>query len=249
MKKTGLAFVGFGAAAAAGIAVALSAKRRPTPKIISDSTPTKLPPVPSLRPRRRVPLVAFTYRSVPYKSKKTGKVASYKDVIESPAALKAAAEQALGKPMSDEVFVLGTLIASEAGTMPPIAKIAVGHAARNAALRARKNILRQVIANGVFGSQGFNGRGYAATSQPPTAEDVEIANAVLKGLVPDPTGGAVQWDAPRVQRKGNAEGWAGYGSTPEMVAADRIRSGKEMVALPNIDPDVLRFWRPRGASA
>lgn len=244
MKNDRLVLVGLGAAGALTLAL-ISAKRGPAPKIIRSVAPSS----PIVRRRRRGALVGFTYKLVPYTNKRTGKTGTYKDVLGTPKSLKAAAEETLGKSMSDEVFVLGTVLASEAGSMPVVAKAGIAHAVLNAARKTRKNILRLVIPNGVFGSQGFNGRGYAATTHPPTAEDVEIANAVLKGLITDPTGGAVQWDAPRVQRKGYDEGWPGYNKTPEMVAAERVRSGKEEVVLPGIDPEALRFWRPRQASA
>lgn len=188
-------------------------------------------------------LVNFTQVKKPYTSKLTGKVGYYTEVVEPIVDLKVAAEKKLGRAISDPAFILATMVASEAGSQHPLAQYGVAHAALNRAKQEKKSLYGLLTPKGTFGSQGFGGRGYAATKNPPTLAHLEVAEKAISGQVADPTNGASQFDSPRVQRKGVEEGWALYTKGPEEVAQDRIKSGMEAVFLTGIDPDTIRFWR------
>jgi hypothetical protein len=165
-------------------------------------------------------------------------------VKESIPSLVVAASKLLGREVSVDELLLASELASEEGSKPRIVKVAVAWATRNKARREGKNLVQLIAADGKLGRQGITGHGYASTRQPPTAEDFEIAHAVLAGLEPDPTHGAVQFDSPKAQRAAVAKGIAKYDKSPEQVAAARMREGKRMVTLPGIAADDLRFWRP-----
>lgn len=227
-----------GVGIAAGLAAALSSRR---------SAPISF----KKRKSAAAALAHFTRVSVPYFSKKSGKTLSYQDVAQPLDDLVREASVNAGRIVAPEAFVLGTMIRSEVGSVKDVrARVGVAHAALNMARQQRKKILDLLAPKRVLGSQGFNGRGYAATLHAPTIIDVEAAEAALSGSVPDPTGGALHWDSPAAQRRGVAEGWAGYqGNTPEKIAADRIRDGMEEFTFETVNPDILRFWRPRKMTA
>jgi hypothetical protein len=54
------------------------------------------------------------------------------------------------------------------------------------------------------------------------------------------------WDSPNAQRALLARGTLGYKKTPEEVAVARVKQGYEVVHLPSVSPDKVRFWRKRG---
>lgn len=192
-------------------------------------------------------LVVHRTRQVPWSAK--GKVLGMRtEVVDSPAELALQGSQRLGRsdviPLN--VWTLATVIASEAGSGPEIAKAAIAHAVMNAARRKGVSIFKLIAPDGKFGGQ--QGR-YAASSRPPTEADVRIAEAVYTGKIKDPTRGADQWDSPRTQRALVARGVSGYRNWPEQVAADRMKAGKVVVYLPGVDPEYLRLWRPASALA
>lgn len=145
-------------------------------------------------------------------------------------------------PDDDDVDALSRMITSENGADKPIVRIAVAWAAKNEAARRGISVAQLVMPTGVPGAQGTPGHGYASTSKPASAEDERIAYDVLSGKEPDPTDGAIQFDAPRTQRVLHARDPVKY-KTPEQVAENRIKEGKELVTIPGIDPDYMRWWR------
>jgi hypothetical protein len=208
-------------------------------------------PIPEGKNRKR-PLVAFTRQDVFWKTITNKKTKLPVDIfrvsiIEAPAALCAAAirnwKRFAGedKRISPNAFVLGTMIASEAADLSPLAKAAVAHTAINMARSKKMRLTKLLTPDGKFGSQ--QGR-YATTARPPTMETIDIAEAVLDGRLRDVTGGAVQFDSAGAQREGVKAGWAGYNSLPEDVAKTRMKEGKVAIYLPGVDPDKMRFWRP-----
>jgi hypothetical protein len=170
------------------------------------------------------------------------------EVMDSPAELALRGSRKLGRndviPLN--VWTLATVIASEAGSVPEIGRVAIAHAVMNAARRKRISIFKLIAPDGRFGGQ--QGR-YAASGRPPTETDVKIAEAVYAGKIKDPTRGADQWDSPRTQRALVARGASGYRKGPERVAADRMKAGKVAVYVPGVDPEHLRLWRPASALA
>jgi hypothetical protein len=73
---------------------------------------------------------------------------------------------------------------------------------------------------------------YASTALDPYDGDLEIAISVLLETIPDPTGGADQFDRP------------GGEKNPDAVAAKRLAAGQILADVAGVDPNVIRFWRP-----
>jgi hypothetical protein len=223
------------------------------------SATSDAPPVDLRRPRRRhlsskdEPLVTFHYVEVPFVTKR-GTV-SRKQVVETPSELRAAAEKKIGRPITGSAFVLATTIASEHGSDSPTIKAAVAQAAYNYFL-AHTNEYDDVEAALTNNARTFGeqlGR-HVSTMHPPSIEDLTIAEAVLSGGLPPSVAamlasikGATHFDSPRGQRASIKKNLAGYTQTPEQVAADRRKKFDE-VHLPGVDPDYLRFWRPKKAA-
>jgi hypothetical protein len=143
-------------------------------------------------------------------------------------------------PDEDDVEALGRMIASENNTSRDtlLIKQAIAWAAVNMARRDGKSVASLVMPGGVPGHQA--GR-YASTANPSTTETRSIAFDILSGKVPDPTKGAIQFDAPRTQDALYAQGKVRLDS--EGVAANRESEGKEAVYLPGVDPRYMRWWR------
>ena len=154
--------------------------------------------------------------------------------------------------VSLDVYALARMLRSEHGSEAERVKVAVGWAAVNQAKASGVSISRLLLrgtakggSDGYFGAQNVGK--YASTRTDPTTDDVAIAAKVLGRTVPDPTGGATQFDSPAAQRALVAKNLKGYSKGPEAVAAERLKRS-DLVTVPGIDPDHLRFWRPRGAA-
>lgn len=230
--KKGVGLLGFGGFFAAFALLGYATTR----KVSSVLTATK----------RGKALVVHHTRRVPW-TPKGGAPSSRVEVVDSPAELAVAGSEKLGRKdvISLNAWTLATLIASEVGSAPNVAKVAVAHAAMNAARAIGKNVFRLIAPDGHYGGQ--QGR-YASSARPPTKEDVAIAEAVYTGKIKDPTGGAVQWDSPRAQTALLERREPGYKSSPKQVAASRMKAGKVAVYLPGVDPEYLRLWRPSRAA-
>lgn len=156
--------------------------------------------------------------------------------------------------VSLDVECLARMAVKEAGSAEK-PQIAVMWAARNMAksrgesvskllLRGRTKSGAPSSSDGRFGAQ--NTGKYAATPLPSTPASRERAARVMAGTVPDPTGGAVQFDAPSAQDKLRAAGVAGYDRSAEEIAAERSAS-KVAVMVPGVSN--IRFWVPKGGVA
>ena len=162
----------------------------------------------------------------------------------------------LGRKISEGILMLATLMESEAGDQPDLAKVAIAHAAITNAKRTSKNgsdltaALKKLLlpswqnhkitSNGHMGSQ--QGGRYASTRIPPTERDVELAEAIAKGQIQNPAPGAIKWDSPSAQDKLHDEGL--YDSDSDAVADNR-ENKEHLIAtyLPGIDHGELRLWR------
>lgn len=146
------------------------------------------------------------------------------------------------------VYALARMLASEHdGDGVPV-KTAIAWACVNAARKAKVDVFVLLtrstkMSPGSFGAQN-TGR-YASTARDPRRIDCQIAADVLSWKVADPTGGATQFDSPRAQRALMARAAKGYTKSPEQVAEARRKGGSELVTIPGVDPDYLRFWRPK----
>ncbi len=209
--------------------------KKPTPK-----TPVTVGPYAKLSKK---PIVTFSYRQVDKIGKKSGKKIALVYVVQTPSELKAKAEAVLKRPLADSAFVLATVIASEVGGMHPLAKIGVGHAAWNASKAEGLHLPELVLRpSGGFAAQTVNS--YASTRQPPTLQDIVIAEDVLADRVPDPTLGATQWDSPAGQDKAHDSGDPMHPHSAADIEQIRRAANSEPVYLTGINPRSLRFWRP-----
>lgn len=157
----------------------------------------------------------------------------------------ATAQQA-GLPV--DIYALARVVASEAGAQPRIVQIAVAWVVVNEARRLKKAIYKVAAGpDGLLGAQNTGGE-FVSTRLEPNAAHVAVAKAVHTKIEADPTGGALHFDSPRAQRALVARGAPNYTKTPEQVAARRIAGGMELVTLPGVPEEQMRFWRPRGVA-
>ena len=159
--------------------------------------------------------------------------------------------RAAGVPV--DVYSLARCMETEEGGKA--GRIAVGWATRNAAERQRTTITKLVTraqykdkqgkliidkaAAGKYSSQDHHK--WCGTKDAPTAATLELAKqiAATPPKIPDPTGGATQWDAPELQAKLHAKNPKKWKS-PAEVAAKRQAAGKRMVMVPGVPK--TRFW-------
>lgn len=177
------------------------------------------------------------------------------DVVQTPTELAERASKKLGRKISEGVLMLATLMESEAGDQPDLARVAIAHAAITNAKRTSKNkdltaalkhlLLptwqnHKIVSNGHMGSQ--QGGRYASTRIPPTERDVELAEAIVKGQIANPVPGAIKWDSPNTQDELYDKGL--YDKDSEDVAESREKKENLVAAyLPGIDPGELRLWK------
>ncbi len=200
-----------------------------------------------LIPSRRRPggggeLVPFTRRLVHWrKNPKTGEDESRQEVVELPAELAqaATAKAKRSKVIPLTTFTLATVLASEAGGLHPLAKVAIAHAVKNMARKRGISVFKLIAPDGRYGSQ--QGR-HASSKRAPSLADLEIAEAVEAGKLADPSDGAIQWDSPDAQRALLARGEPGYQKTPETVAEERRAKGRRLVILPGLAENQFRMW-------
>jgi len=145
-----------------------------------------------------------------------------------------------------ETYAHARCLSSEEGNSAVEIKIAVAWAMWNEAMRRGTTISQLMLHaknpahTGFFGTQkdidpaspnrGKSDR-YASTALDPYQGDVDICMRVQAGTLPDPTGGAQQFDRPAGE------------SDPAHIADNRIAAGAEQVDVPGIDSSVIRFWR------
>ncbi len=141
-------------------------------------------------------------------------------------------------PDEDDVEALGRMIASENPRDSLIIQQAIAWTAKNEARRRGISVASLVMPGGVPGPQA--GR-YCSTVNPSTSVTRGVAFDVLSGKVSDPTGGAVQFDAPATQdalyRAGKVK------KTSAQISSDRIADGKELVVVSGVAPTYMRWWR------
>lgn len=145
-------------------------------------------------------------------------------------------------------YALARMISSEHGRDDNLTKAAIAHVALNYAARVGRSISSLLLRannsahSGFFGTQRdidedstrYNESDrYASTALDPYEGELQIATAVLSGEVPDPTSGAIQFDAPPAFRSPEAAA---------RTAANRLAEGRVQVFPDGIDPDKLRFW-------
>ncbi len=147
------------------------------------------------------------------------------------------------------VYCFARAIASEEGGQPRTHQVAVACAILNFARSEHPSdsdedaLVKLILGTaGQFGRQGNGGR-RVSSARAPGYVQFRIAHDVLTGLESDPTDGATQFDSPSGQRALLAKGDPLTTKTPEEIAAGRMAKGYELVTVPGIDPDDLRFWR------
>ncbi len=155
-------------------------------------------------------------------------MADNENVDQSPDELAASAD------LDVDTYTLARMISSEEGNSANIRQAAV------AWVMVNNGGTGYAIPNGIFGRQG-SGRRPISTSQDPYEGHVDIARAVLNGSIPDPTGGARYFIAPKAQDSLHARDPVKYKSF-ETVNASRIANGHQPVIVEGIDPDLLIFY-------
>ena len=219
--------------------------------LISTDVEKKLEAIAPSRRRKggQEPLVTFTGKSVFWKrNRKTGENLYRTEIVEKPKDLLAKVTEKLGREISMPAFLLASLMAAEAGDGPGIAKAAIAHAALTNAAKSKKNLSKLLIPDGKLGGQ--QGR-YASTARPPSAVDIELAEAVLRGDIGNPTPGATNWDSPDGMDAAAKRGVPGY-EIPEggLSASDYLeykrKTKNKMVDLypKGVSPRYLRMWKP-----
>lgn len=206
-------------------------------------------PIDVARPRRRrrhsSALADFDHVEVPFVSH--GKTLYRSQVTQTPSEIRTQIEKKLGRTLSSDAVALATMIASEQGSDPPHVKAAIANAAVNYARYKKYTDVEDAITSGSGPERSFGGQlgRYASTNEPPTLEDLNVAEAVLSGRLCDTTGGSIKFDSPFAQLDGIKRKLPGYKKTPEQIAEDRAKAGLEVFYLPGVDPMRLRFWRPK----
>lgn len=123
-------------------------------------------------------------------------------------------------------------------------RLAVARAAWNAARQDEGRLTRLLLPRGLLGTQEVNP--YAATSRPPTARTLALADAVLAGRVPDLVLGATLWDAPRAQDRRHSlylrdpSRYPKYRLSSADVARRRAAAGYREIRVPGVE--ATRFW-------
>lgn len=162
-------------------------------------------------------------------------------VLASPEGLAASA----GVPLS--VYALASCMQSEEKS--DRGRLAVGRAVWNAVHQDLSKIFHKLAPSGRFGAQTANP--YAATTKPPTARTLGLAQAIVDGRVEDFVEGAAQWDAPAAQDRLHAlyledpAKYPKYRHSSAEVGARRRGEGLREVWVTGV-PDT-RFWT-RGES-
>lgn len=170
-------------------------------------------------------------------------------IPETPESLASAAGVAL------DVYSLARVMQSEESSLE--ARAAVGWAVRNHARLAKLTVTQLVTrarrkdkstgkitvydSDGHYGAQNCTPGRYASTYREPSNTTLTLAEEVLSGRRPDPTGGADQFDAPDLQDELAARDLTGKTKDAAQVAAARIAAGKELVLVEGV-PNT-RFWR------
>lgn len=155
--------------------------------------------------------------------------------------------------VSVDVYSLARCMEREEGTKA--GRIAVGWATKNEARREKISVTRlltrstvkdkktgkvsAVFGDGFYGSQELHK--WAATTNPPSAGSIELAKQILAEppKISDPTGGATNWDAPKLQDQKHAKDPKKYKSSAEIATA-RQAAGKKLVMVPGVG--ATRFW-------
>lgn len=165
--------------------------------------------------------------------------------------------QAAGIPLP--TYALARMVSSEEGNSPREYKVAVAWAAWNKwgmgiadGLAAGKS-----SADGLFKQQAYrytdgtvdddgelvvkSAGAYASTAIDPREDDVAIAQSVVLGSPPDPTGGATNWFRPQLQDKLFDQGRVSKDSAD--VEASWVSGGLARVEVPSVDVDEIHFFR------
>jgi hypothetical protein len=148
--------------------------------------------------------------------------------------------------LTQEQYSLARMLGSEEPHSSPETQAAIAWATINKAARRGISITDLLLQaknaknNGHYGSQkdkdptspnfGSSDR-YATTALDPYDREGQIAQQCLDGTIPDPTGGATNYDRPAGEKN------------PDKVATDRGNEGLVAVDVPSAD-EGLRFWRP-----
>lgn len=168
-----------------------------------------------------------------------------KDLIALATGIIATAPSELAKAdgVSVEVESLARTMQSEDSGRA--ARIGIGWATKNMAKKKGQSITQLVTysknpaVNGKYSDQKVSGGKYCASHKSPSRETLDIAAAIIAGTIKDPTGGAIQWDAPKTQDALHKKDPAKFKPASEIANA-RIKAGRRPVQLDGVT--TTRFW-------
>lgn len=160
----------------------------------------------------------------------------------SPEALAAEASAVVGRPVDATAYTLARMLRSEAGSGNLTHRAAVAHVALNDSRELGWTLLKTLTyhKDGLYLGPQRNGR--YATSRDPYEIDLQVAELVLDGALPDPTNGAVKFV--HVSAFGVQEGTTSY---DDVV----VRWGKDGLVpseVPGAGEDLRVFHRRRAAA-
>jgi hypothetical protein len=150
-----------------------------------------------------------------------------------------------------DVYSAARVAASEAGTGSEAEKAAVIWVAINQCRHLGKSLTAGVCSGkgaGLYGAQNAGSR-WISTRLDPTATDVDIAQRVLAGKLPDNTGGARKFLHPATQDALAKKAAKGYGKTAAVVIADWEAEGFRAQSVPGVPSSrFLVFTKAAGAA-
>lgn len=149
-------------------------------------------------------------------------------------------------PGADDANALARAVTSEEGNASELVRTAVAWAVINYANLHGVSPTAAVQKH----SDGYHygdqvGGNYVSSRFEAAPRDRELVDRILRGELPDPTPGAIQFDSPKTQDWQYARGQVRLSSAE--VGANRRGEGKREFTLPGEDPYAFRLWVPAGA--
>lgn len=143
-------------------------------------------------------------------------------------------------------YSLARVLASEAAGRKEAERIAIGHVVMNEA-RARKLSVTALVTSGKvgagnYGAQNAGGR-FVSTARDPYTADLDLARKLIRGQIPDPTGGARKFFHPAAQDKQVAAGVKGVTKSAAEVIAAWKGDGYQPVIVAGVPADEFLAFR------
>lgn len=158
------------------------------------------------------------------------------DIVESPAELAAQASQVVGRDVNVNAYALARNIHSEEASSDSPTQAAIAYVAVNVSHGDIVGLLTRDKNPSGVGKFGHQSGRWASTAADPYESDLQIAETVLSGNVPDPTNGAVHYFRPTLQDILFNEGKVR--KTSDQIEADW---GGQGYTVPGVDSGLMFF--------